>query len=165
MSQCALMGIVKLVAGVTGLLELAVEDVADMTGFAGYAGMKASQRKFRILVVVESQIDPADGTMALVAHSSIATSVLVIILVTGKTAGALRIILEISTVTGVTAHLSMMAFQWKAGLVVIKFRLFPSGRCMTRATSVATATEVNVVETMAGYTAVGGIFIAFIRMA
>ncbi|MEE8303494.1 MAG: hypothetical protein V3S24_13790 [Candidatus Tectomicrobia bacterium] len=38
-SQCTLMGIVELVAGVAGRLELAFEDVAGMTRFAGNIGV------------------------------------------------------------------------------------------------------------------------------
>lgn len=38
-SQCTLMGIVELVAGIASRLELAFEDVANMTGFTGNFGV------------------------------------------------------------------------------------------------------------------------------
>ena len=71
-SQCALMGIVKFVAGIAGFLELAVEHLADMTGFTAQIGMQTFQRKFRVFVVVEAQVYPSDGAVALIALPSVA---------------------------------------------------------------------------------------------
>ena len=112
--------------------------------------MQAFQRKFRVFAVVESQLHPADGTVALIALSAVTTTMLVVVFVTGKTGRPLRIILEISAVAGITAHLAVFAFEWEIGFVVIEFCLFPISRSVARLAFITAAAQVDVVEAVTG---------------
>ena len=115
--------------------------------------------------MVETQLHPSDGAVALVAFLPIATSMLVVIFVTGKTSLALCVILEIATVARITASPPMFPFEWKIGLVVIEVRLFPILGGMARVTLITVATEVNVVEAVAGNAGRRCVLVALVGMA
>lgn len=115
--------------------------------------------------MVESQLHPADGAVALLALSAVTTSMLVVIFVTGIAGRPLRIVLEISAVAGITAHLAVFAFEWEIGFVMIEFRLFPIGRSVARLTLITAAAEVNVVEAVTGNAGGRCVLVALINMA
>lgn len=165
-SQRALVRVVELVAGIAGGLELALEDIPDMTRFAGNLRVQASKRKLGIFAVIELQLDPADRTVALLAFSPIAPSMLVVILVTGEASLALRIILEIAAVAGSTTNTLMFTDERKVGLrVVVEIRFFPINRGVTGVTLITMTTKVNVIQTVTGDAGCRRVLVALADMA
>ena len=115
--------------------------------------------------MVETQLHPSDGAVALVAFLPIAASMLVVIFVTGKTSLALCVVLEIATVARITADPTVFPLEWKFGLVVVEGRLFPIVGGMARVTPITVATEVNVVQAMARNAGGRCVLVALVGMA
>ena len=116
--------------------------------------------------MVETQLCPAHGAVALVTFSAVATSMFVIIFVTGKAGLALGVVLEIAAVAGVAADPAVFSLERKIGFrVVIEFSFLPINRGMARVTLITVATEVNVVEAVAGNAGGRRVFVALIGVA
>ncbi|MEE8303495.1 MAG: hypothetical protein V3S24_13795 [Candidatus Tectomicrobia bacterium] len=116
--------------------------------------------------MVEPQLYPPHGAVALLAFPAVATSMLVIVFVTRKAGFTLCVVLEVAAVTGDTASPAVFPLERELGLrVVIEVCLLPINRGMARVTLIAVATEVNVVEAVAGNAGRGCVLVALVGMA
>ena len=157
--------VVELVAGVTGGLELVVENMSGMTGFACQLCVQAAQWELRVFAVIETQLHPAFRAVALATFLSVAASVFIIRFVARKAGSALCVTMKIATMTSVAANNSVFTCQWEVRFgVVVKSTVRPLGRRVAHFTTLTIASRMNVVQAVTGNTCGGGIFVALVDM-
>ena len=120
---------------------------------AGYDGMHADQWKARQVMVETDFITPAGFAMAGLALFALLPGMHIIGAMTGITFPAGILFLQVTTMTGRTAHLTVLARQRKIGLpVMIEIRLVPSPGCVAGITFPAILPAVLVIAPVTGDT-------------
>lgn len=116
--------------------------------------------------MIEAQVFPAQGFVTLVAALSVASPVLVIVLMTRDARFALRVILKVSAMTRAAADITVSTGEREFGFrIVIEGRFFPSGGGMTAATAITAPTRMTVIEDVTADTRSRRTVIALVDMA
>jgi hypothetical protein len=119
----------------------------------------------RVGVVIEAQISPAHGFVTLVAAFSIASPVLIIVLMTRDARFALRVILKVSAMTRAAEDIAVSTGEREFGFrIVVERRFFPSGGGMTAVTAITAPTRMTVIKAVTADTRSRRTVIAFVDM-
>jgi hypothetical protein len=153
------------VTGVTGGLELFLENQPLVAGLTAEGFVLSTQGKLGVLVVIESQNEPALGAVTFIALRAITSSMLVILLVAIEAGRAEGIFLEISAMTRFAPGLLMIAHKRKFRVtVMIDNHVFPTGGRVAGFTTSPIASAVNVVQPVAGKALHGSVLVALVGM-
>ena len=144
--------IISAVAGQT--LEFCVLERRGQVAFlAGHDGMHANQRKARQVMVETDFITPASFAMTCSALLAFLSGMYIIGTMARMTFPDRLLLLQVTTMTCSTAHLTVLARQWKFGLLfMIEIRLVPSPGCVTGITFPAILPAVLVIAPVTGDT-------------
>jgi len=118
---------------------------------AGHDGMHTDQRKARQVMVETDFITPAGFAMTAFALLAFLPGMHIIGTMTRKTFPDGLFLLKVATMTGRTAHLTVLARQRKTGLpVMIEIRLVPSPGCVAGTTFPAILPAVLIIAPVTG---------------
>jgi len=138
-----------------------------MAGIAADFFMLATQGIVRIFIVVKAGFFPATRTVAVLAFFTVASAVLIVIVMTIGAQLARFLFIDIVVVMAVcAAHLAVFARQSIFGVfIVIKMGFFPVFGAMTILAFMPIVVVMIIIQAMAVITDGGDFFVLFARMA
>jgi hypothetical protein len=141
-----------------------LELLGAMAFLARHDGMASNQRKPGD-IVIKGRFAPADLSVTLFAANAKLAFVSIILLMTGRAAGAQSVAIEIPGMASIALDLRMRALKWKFRLVMVEMDCLPLVLIVAGFALGAVSSGVNILDLVAIHAQHADAFVALANMA